>query len=189
MQKSFRSFTIPLGGVLSSGGLWAFFIEIQYAVFDFAKQTTGIGLIFIPAGVRLGLILIFGRWGALGVALANMFVFGDEFNAKSFFEVGLISAIAGFAPLLAVYISFRLLRISRTLAELEPYHLPIISLIAALVSAIAHNVAFVALGYQTSENWLTNIIMMVFGDFLGCFIVLLVMWCTIKLIRLSTTKN
>lgn len=188
MQKNLRSFSIPLSGVLISGGLWALFINLQYAVFDFAKQTTGIGLIFIPAGVRLGLILIFGWWGALGVAVGNMFVFGDEFNANNFFEVGLISAIAGYAPLLAVFISFRLLGISKTLAELEPYHLPIISLIAALVSAIAHNAAFIALGYQTSEKWLTNTIMMVFGDFLGCFIVLIIMWCTIKLLRLWSRR-
>lgn len=180
---------IVVAGVLISGGLWASFIILQYAAFDFAKLTTGIGVIFIPAGVRLGLILIFRWWGATGVTLANMLVFGDEFDAKGPLEIVLISVIAGFAPLLAVLLSLRLLRIGRTLTEIKPRDLPIISLAAALISATAHNLAFIALGYQDPGTWLGNTITMAFGDFLGCLTVVFLMWFAMSLYKSSTKRN
>ena len=188
MKKIWRSLSVPLAGILISGGLWAAFITFNYAFFDFAKFSTGIGFVFVPAGVRLGLILIFGGWGAWGITLFNPLAFGDEFNARSPVEIALISAIAGFAPYLAVRISYRVLKIGRNLQELLPIHLPIISLIAAVISAVANNVAFTLLGYQGHDRWIVNTTMMALGDFSGCFIVLLLMWVAIKLYRLVTPR-
>ena len=188
MKKIWLGLSVPLAGILVSGGLWAAFITFNYAFFDFAKFSTGIGFIFIPAGVRLGLILVFGRWGAWGIALFNPLVFGDEFHARSPMEIALISAIAGFAPYLAVRISYRLLKIGRNLEELLPIHLPVISLIAAVISAVANNLAFTLLGYQGDDRWMVNTAMMALGDFSGCFVVLLLMWVAIRSYRLATSR-
>lgn len=171
--------------VLLSGLIWAIFIKIHQACFDFSYQTKGIDLIFIPAGVRLGLIMLFRWWGALGITLSNLFVFNPEFETDSFAEVALISAIAGFIPMAAVLVTLRVISLDHRLESLQHYHLQLLSVVAALSSAIAHNIAFVALGYQVSDEWLVNMTMMALGDFIGCFVVLFLMWSAIKLYRSS----
>ena len=58
----------------------------------------GIDLIYLPAGVRLLIVLAFGVWGAIGIALSNPLLFITAFGQQSMSELVVNSLIAGFVP-------------------------------------------------------------------------------------------
>ena len=46
--------------VVISAGLWAFFWFLNTWLFARLHYTDGISLIYLPAGIRLGIVLVFG---------------------------------------------------------------------------------------------------------------------------------
>ena len=86
-----------VGLTVMSGLLWVGLWHINREVAGFAQYTAGINLIYLPAGFRLLIILIFGFWGALGIFLFSPITFLSAFAAASVSEI-LVSAVIGDQP-------------------------------------------------------------------------------------------
>lgn len=84
---------------LASAALWAGFWFLNKAALGEALVTTGISLIYVPAGIRLLLVLLFGVWGALGVFLADPVLFLNEFGRGAPLEIIVNSASRGSGPM------------------------------------------------------------------------------------------
>lgn len=143
------------------------FNELLFARLRFSA---GVEWVFLPSGLRLLAVLLLAARGALGVALASacvglLRVFPDD-------PITCIGAgvVSGLAPWLACRGATRALRVREDLAGLGAADLLKLTLAFALVSAILHQLWYVARGH--SDSLLQGIAAMVVGDILGALIVL-----------------
>ena len=72
--------------------------ELLFSAFSFS---TGVDWIYMPSGLRLAFVLIFGGWGALGIGFATITIdLFHYFNGDVFMAV-ITGLISGGSPLLA----------------------------------------------------------------------------------------
>lgn len=151
---------------------------LLYAVLFFANDWTtkyleaapGVNWIYLPAGLRLFLVLIFGLSGALGIVISSVLItlyrdLGDDY--LSIIGIGLFS---GLSPLLARYLTIRNLKISPDLSNLN---LPIIAaciVIFALISSSLHQLWFWLMDIPSGS--FPNTIVMITGDILGAVLLI-----------------
>lgn len=143
----------------------------------------GIDIIYPPAGLRTLLLIVGGIWSALGLSIANFVLSPGEFGFGDFASRALFSIYAGFAPYLATVGSFKLIGVSRGLADLKPQHLPLLCFGVALGSSLLHVIAFCVIGTVQWSQFLTATAAMALGDFTGCLVVILVALGAIKAFR------
>lgn len=155
-----------------SAALWVAFWSLNKAFLSGTIVTTGINLVYIPAGIRLLIVLLFGVWGALGVFLTDPILFLSEFGSGTPFEIIVNSAISGFGPYLALKAACRLAGVSQDLSGLDPWHLPVLALAVSLFVPFLFNLHFLANGRHPIAEFGRNYAAMATGDFLGCFLVL-----------------
>ena len=133
---------------------------------------TGIELVFLPAGFRLLIILLFGFWGALGIFVTHPIFFLSIFASASVTEIIINAGIAAFVPYLVIRACSRYFGVSSSLLELKPIHLPVLALAVSLTTPLAFNFQFLLAGRKPPELFLTNFTAMAFGDFVGCLLVI-----------------
>ncbi|PZF78747.1 hypothetical protein DK847_02785 [Aestuariivirga litoralis] len=131
----------------------------------------GIDLVFVPAGFRLLIVIVFGVWGALGIFLADPLMFMVEFGHGSAREVLINAFISGFAPYFTVKAFCRVAGIKGSLTQLRPIHLPLLALAVSVVTPLLFNLHFLAEGRTQPQQFLHNYTAMMTGDFLGCLLV------------------
>lgn len=158
--------------VLVSGLLWIALWLFNKQVMSFSEVTGGINLIYLPAGFRLLIVLIFGFWGALGVFIADPILFSVEFGSGSWIDILTTAAVSGFVPWIAVRLFFRAAKLKYSILELRPVHLPLLALALSAITPLAFNVQFVLSGKHAFHEFLRNYTAMAAGDFLGCLIVI-----------------
>lgn len=157
--------------VVTSALIWcAVWLANRYLMAG-TNVAPGIDLVFLPAGFRLLLVIVFGVWGALGVFLADPLMFLLEFQQGSFGELLINAAISGFAPYFTVRAFFRFAGIERSLVQLKPIHLPLLALAVSVVTPLLLNLHFLLEGREQPAEFLHNFTAMMTGDFLGCLLV------------------
>ena len=159
--------------VLVSGLVWYGIGQVNMHWFTFANFGPGIDLVYLPAGFRLAIVLIARVWGATGIAIANTVLFVDEFRSSQPLETMTNSIIAGFGPLLAIWLCCKVMGIDVNLTQLSPKHLPILALIVSLVTPLLFNLHFLIYNIKPLSLILPNVSAMILGDFLGCLVVLI----------------
>lgn len=86
--------------VLTAAAYVALF-EINSLLFSGLSFSANADWIYLPSGLRLGFVLVFGVWGALGIAMASIgtnLLHYPSGDAATLVVAGLIS---GLSPLLA----------------------------------------------------------------------------------------
>lgn len=131
----------------------------------------GVNWIYLPAGLRLFLTLIFGLSGAVGIAIASFVIcfFGQfPFELTTYIGIGLIS---GFAPYLARLFVVSNISISSDLSNLSLQKLAICIVIYAALSSGLHQWWFAVRGIDEAGT-LNHFLVMVIGDVLGAVILI-----------------
>jgi hypothetical protein len=144
--------------------------QLNAWLFNFLNWSAAIAWIFLPAGIRLLGVLLFGGRGALGLWLGaiitNAVVFGDDHPLQM-----LIGAtLSAVNPLVAAYITMRWLKIPLNLHGLTASRLVIFALVGALCNAVLSNLYFWLAGLN--PNLFVGIPPMFIGDLTGTVIVL-----------------
>ena len=129
----------------------------------------GVNWIYLPAGLRLFLTLIFGLPGALGIAVSSFLIsylgdFPQDFTTC--IGVGLIS---GLAPYLARIFVLTNAKISPDLSNLSLPKLAVCILIYALFSAGLHQWWFAVRGLDETGSF-NHFLVMLIGDVLGTIV-------------------
>lgn len=158
---------------VASGIFWLATWQVAQAAFSFAQTESGITLIYIPAGVRLVILLIAGVWSALGIALVFPVVLLQVFPGISWQEIAVYSIIAGFVPWATVDAFCRIAGITRDLGSLRRIHLPLLAFVVSVTGALAYTAALTAFGRFPASSFLQHATAMTAGDFVGCFAVIL----------------
>jgi len=169
--------------VIASALLWVVFSIATQNLLGWAQYSRGIDLLYLPAGARLLIVLVFGIWGATGIAISNplmaMFVFGPNAQPETFTN----SFIAGFVPYLTVVAGCKLLGVDRDLAALRPIHLAVLALAVSIATPLAFNMQFMFDGLKPQEDLAANLSAMMLGDFLGCLLMLVLARLAIAIYR------
>jgi hypothetical protein len=129
----------------------------------------GVSWIYLPAGLRLFLTLIFGLSGALAIAIASFLIsYFGQFSAELTTCIG-VGLISGFAPYLARVFVLRNVDISPDLSNLTLLKLVICTLIYAALSAGLHQWWFAVRGLDETGSF-NHFLVMLIGDVLGTIV-------------------
>ena len=156
----------------------AFFLlcEVNDLLFQHLAYSPGVSWIFLPSGLRLLLVLMFGGAGAIGVALGS---FADGLGREAGLEVTVAAAmISGLAPWLARWFCLKSLKIQSDLNALSARQLVQMAAIFSVFSAVLHQALYVGVGM--SPTFAQGAAIMAIGDLLGTLLVIytfkLAMW-------------
>jgi hypothetical protein len=151
------------------------FIDQQFEV------TKSVSWLFLPAGLRVFLSLIFIYSGALGLFLGSLiinFVSFSDFDIVT--KIG-IAIICGTSPLMSRLFVIHHLKVEANLQNLSIGQLITIILVFALFSSGLHQLWFITRG-SDSGSW-NLFITMFFGDIIGSIIFLALIKFIIKCYR------
>ena len=131
----------------------------------------GVNWIYLPAGLRLFLTLIFGIPGAIGISLSSFItcyygVFPQDLTTC----IG-IALISGFAPYLARFFVVKNIHLAPDLSNLSLQNLSICILIYALFSAGLHQWWFTARGLENAGA-IHHFLVMMLGDIFGSILLI-----------------
>jgi hypothetical protein len=129
----------------------------------------GVAWIFLPAGLRLLLTLLFAQSGAVGIALASSII------AVTFYFNDLVLGVAagitsGLAPFIARYLALKDMGLTDNLATLDGSKLLNCIFIYSLISPILHQTLFTIA--DPKNNFFDNLGVMIIGDLIGSIIVI-----------------
>lgn len=134
------------------------------------ELTRGVNWVFLPAGLRVFLVLILGAPGALGVVLGTWAI--DLGQGQALSSGLLLNGLAsGLTPWL---LRLGLEHLQMFPRDLRDLHWPALSryvLLYALLNALAHHTAWHVTGWRDNQWWV-DIWPMVVGDLAGALIVI-----------------
>lgn len=149
----------------------------------------GINLVFLPAGIKHLAILVAGPWGALG-CFVSLFILANEFwLGVPPAQIALYSLISTSATWAGIVLCLRTLGINRDLQNIRFMQLPLLDLFTTFLHGFITNLFFITMGMKT-DNFMSNALAMMFGDYMGSFILLTLLWLVISYSkRLVTARN
>lgn len=183
MQRIFIStISILICALLYWGGF-----SLNMQLFDKASFSVGVSWIFLPAGLRLLLVLIFGLYGAVGISLASILMGWNNFFSDDPFTAIASGIISGFSPYLARTLILNKTRLSVSLNNLGPKSLLICIVIFAVISPLLHQLLFYTNGY--TDNFGASLTVMIIGDLIGSLIVVYAAKSFIEIYRFSHSRT
>ena len=176
-----------LVGVLISTLLYSALFFFNDWLTETVKYDLGVSWIYLPAGLRLFLILIFGFSGAIGIAAASFAIsYFWAFPADLVTCIG-IGLISGFAPLLAKWVVISNIPINNDLSNLSLQKIIFCVVVYALMSAGLHQYWFVLRGLESGS--LDHFLVMFVGDIAGSILLIALIKYSIDLVKRSKPKQ
>jgi hypothetical protein len=129
------------------------------------EDAKGVNWIFLPAGLRIFLTLIFDYSGAIGLAFASLLI-----NYIGFYETDTtsmlgIAAICAIAPLLGRHFVIHNLKVNSDLSNISFKQLLLIIFAYSLLSSSLHQIWFTTRAFDSGG--LNHWVAMFFGDIAG----------------------
>jgi hypothetical protein len=170
-----------LVGALISALLYSALFFLNDWVTEAIKYDLGVSWIYLPAGLRLFLILIFGFTGAIGIAVASFAIsYYGVFPPDLITCIG-IGLISGFAPLLAKWVVVTNVNISNDLSNLSLQKILFCVVVYAFISAGLHQWWFVLRGLESGS--LNHFLVMLVGDVAGSILLIALIKYSIDLLK------
>ncbi len=171
MSKILAIFSEVMAGVLVSAIAYTTLFYINNWLTSEFIFSLGVNWIYLPAGLRLFLTLIFGLPGAFGIALASFLIsYHGDFPHDLLLCIG-IGLVSGFAPYLARVFVLSNVRLSPDLSDLNFQKLMICILIYAFLSAGLHQWWFSTMALD-NVGGINHISVMFIGDVLGSLLLI-----------------
>jgi hypothetical protein len=151
------------------------------------KYDLGVSWIYLPAGLRLFLILIFGLSGAIGIAAASFAIsYFGVFPPDLLTCIG-IGLISGFAPLFAKWVVVSNTYISNDLSNLSMQKILLCIVVYALMSSGFHQYWFELRDLESGS--LDHFLVMFVGDIAGSILLIAIIKYSIDLLKRSKPKH
>jgi len=173
--------------VTLSAALYLGFFYFNQFITTPLEEAKGVNWIFLPAGIRIFITLIFNYSGAIGLAAASLLI-----NYIGFYELDLVSTlgiavICGMAPLLGRHFVIHNLRVQADLSNISFTQLLAIIVAYSLLSSGLHQLWFVTRGLD-SGSW-NFFIAMFCGDLAGSIILVAVIKYGINVVKSKLDRN
>jgi hypothetical protein len=174
-------------GVLISALLYGIIFFLNDWLTETLKYDLGVTWVYLPAGLRLFLILIFGLAGAIGIAAASFAIsYFGVFPPDLLTCIG-IGLISGFAPLFAKWIVVSNTYISNDLSNLSMQKILLCIVIYALMSSGFHQYWFVLRNLESGS--LNHFLVMFAGDVAGSILLIALIKYGIDLMRRTVPRG
>jgi hypothetical protein len=160
---------------------WIVFYQMSLWLFAYFEYNPRVYWVFLPAGIRMIAVFIFGWAGVLGLFIGS--VITNEAQISSY--VIYLSTISAISPMVAKRACKWWFNIPVTLQGLTGKQLLAFAVIGALTNALLSNLYFY---FATETNSLKGIIQMFVGDLLGTLIIFYLMLKILQLIFLIHKK-
>ena len=142
----------------------------------------GVNWIYLPAGLRLFLTLIFGLPGAIGIAIASTLIsYYGELSSDLAICIG-TGLISGFAPYLARIFVFSNVKLESDLSNLNLQKLLLCIVIYALMSAGLHQYWYAIVGLENTGS-VNHFAVMAIGDVMGSILLIALIKFGLDLLR------
>jgi hypothetical protein len=180
------STSLFLMGAAISAVLYSALFFLNDWITEMLKYDLGVSWIYLPAGLRLFLILIFGLAGAIGIAVASFAIsYFGVFPPDLITCIG-IGLISGFAPLLAKWVVIANVNISNDLSNLSLQKIVFCVLVYAFMSAGLHQLWFELRGLESGS--LDHFLVMFVGDIAGSILLIALIKYSIDLLKRSKPR-
>ena len=137
---------------------------------SFTRFADGVNWIYLPSGLRLTLVLVFGAPAALGIAWSSMLLALWPYGWDNWPQALVTGLISGGAPWIALLLCRRVLGLQADLSGLQARTLLMMSLIFAITSAALHQAWY---GWsQPAPGRALQFAVMALGDLAGTLLVL-----------------
>lgn len=144
--------------------------ELNTYVFSILHYSHSAAWIFLPSGLRLIYVLVFGGWGALGIAIGSVAIaLEGKVLDDTISLIGYV-VLASLGPLLARWFCQMKYRLDDNLENLSGITLIKMCAIFAVISPLLHFAWLYFRGY--TNNLLGNVLVMAVGDFTGAVVLL-----------------
>jgi hypothetical protein len=174
-------------GVFISALLYSALFFFNDWITETVKYDLGVSWIYLPAGLRLFLILIFGLAGAIGIAAASFAIsYFWAFPADLVTCIG-IGLISGFAPLFAKWVVVSKTHISNDLSNLSVQKILLCIVIYALMSSGFHQYWFMLRDLESGS--INHFLVMFAGDVAGSILLIALVKYGIDLIRRGVPRG
>lgn len=168
-MKSYSPYLIEI--FISCSLYVGFFFLIGFATENF-KVNSNVSWLFLPAGLRIFLTLIFSYTGAIGLTIAALIInYFADFPHDLITTFG-IALICGFSPLISRLLVINHIRVDPDLNNITAQQLILIILIFAFFSSGLHQLWFITLSLEIG-GW-NSFIAMFIGDILGSIVFLVI---------------
>ena len=164
--------------------MWVGLYDINHWVMvSYLESAPNIAWLFLPAGVRLILIMVFEDKSLLGLFLGAMTT-GWIFNDLNL-SLGLIIIISLIATL-APYLAYRVVKrfkfeLRGDLRNLNLDTIVSLALSAALLSTLGHHLVFKLNEGIFGVQWLASVLTFFVGDLIGTLMILMLVFVAFKL--------
>lgn len=176
-----------LGLIALSFALSLLTFELHELLTPYVAYTQGVDLLFLPAGVKLVLIMVAGWRGALGCGLSLLSLSTRFWPGLEPVWLLCYSTLSVGITWLVVSVMLRHMALGPTLEGLSFWELVQIDMLNTLLHGIAVNGYFWSLGLRSSETFWSAALAMTLGDFLGAGVIMLVVLLAARLIAPART--
>ena len=174
-------------GVLISALLYSALFFFNDWLTETLKYDLGVSWIYLPAGLRLLLILIFGLAGAIGIAAASFAIsYFGVFPPDLLTCIG-IGLISGFAPLFSKWAVVSNTYISNDLSNLSMQKILLCIVVYALMSSGFHQYWFELRDLESGS--LNHFLVMFIGDVAGSILLIALIKYVIDLMRRGVPRG
>ena len=176
-----------LVGSLISALLYSVLFFFNDWITETLKYDLGVSWIYLPAGLRLFLILIFGLAGAIGIAVASFAIsYFGVFPPDLLTCIG-IGLISGFAPLFAKWVVVSNTYISNDLSNLSMQKILLCIVIYALMSSGFHQYWFMLRDLESGS--INHFLVMFACDVAGSILLIALIKYGIDLMRRGAPRG
>jgi len=146
--------------------VWIIFYRLSLFIFSFFEYNHQIFWVFLPAGVRILAVLLFGWNGVAGLLIGSIITNDDE----HLYHVLMLSAISAFSPMIAIRVCKWHFDISATLEGIKVSQLLQFAVAGSFFNALFSAINFYLL--KPSDSF-SHFFPMFIGDVIGSFIILI----------------
>jgi len=182
-----RAFSQFLFEAAIGAALYMAFFYFNQMITAPLEEARGVNWIFLPAGIRIFITLIFDYSGAIGLVIASLLI-----NYIGFFETDFISTlgiavICGLAPLLGRHFVIHNLKVQADLSNISFTQLLATIVAYSLLSSGLHQLWFVTRDLD-SGSW-NHFLAMLCGDIAGSVLFVAVIKYGIDLLKGKLGRN
>jgi len=172
MEKVFRLTPMTwFSELLISALSYTILFYLNYWLTIDLTYSLGVNWIYLPAGLRLFLTLIFGLPGAIGISVSSFITCYYGVFPQDLTTCTGVALISGFAPYLARFFVVKNIHLAPDLSNLSLQNLSICILIYALFSAGLHQWWFTARGLEDAGA-IHHFLVMMLGDIFGSILLI-----------------
>lgn len=155
-------------------------LAINEWLFPYLEFVPGINWVYLPAGMRVLCVLMFGNAGALGLLLVSWLVNFLYFFPNDHLRAFMGGVLAAAAPWIANRIAQHAFGLRASLANLSPARLLACILLCSIASPLLHHLWFAVHG--GTDDLLHSFFVMFIGDLNGTLIVVYAMKAILALL-------